>query len=119
MSKCIICHTNEATIPDRNTMSSRKKICPECHSNRLKNDLIDIMIIEKRRMEKARGGEMSAVDMISKLKSVQTIQELDSLRLETARCMKELGQDRFREVQKEFIKTKNRLLRIPLSKRSW
>lgn len=53
MSKCIICHTNEATIPDRNNpMSSRKKICSICHSNRLKNDLIDVMIIEKRRIER-------------------------------------------------------------------
>lgn len=66
MMKCIVCHTNEATIPDRNNpMSSRKKICSICHSNRLKNDFIDILIIEKKRrkpLEKGNGKEKNNDD---------------------------------------------------------
>jgi hypothetical protein len=52
MPKCIICGKNEATIPDRNTpWSNRKKICSDCHANRLRNDFIDILEIEKRRRQ--------------------------------------------------------------------
>ena len=48
---CIICKTNEATIKDRDEApwGKRKKLCPECHSNRLKNDFITIAEIEKKR----------------------------------------------------------------------
>jgi len=54
MPKCIICHEHEreATIPDRNDYPSRrKKLCSECHGDRLKHDLIDILEIEKKRNE--------------------------------------------------------------------
>ena len=39
MSKCIRCHAREAVLPDRYSMSPRKKICRECHADRLKGDL--------------------------------------------------------------------------------
>jgi hypothetical protein len=52
MTKCIICNVNEATIPDRNEpWSNRKKVCQKCHSERLKNDFVDILEIERRRRE--------------------------------------------------------------------
>ena len=48
--KCIICGKKEATIPDRNEYPSRrKKICVDCHSDRLRHDFIDVLEAEKRR----------------------------------------------------------------------
>jgi hypothetical protein len=53
MSLCIICHTHDATIPDRDSGSSRKKLCANCHAERLKGDLRRILQIErKRRLER-------------------------------------------------------------------
>lgn len=49
MSLCIICHTKDATIPDRDSGSSRKKLCGDCHAERLKEDLRRILAIERRR----------------------------------------------------------------------
>ena len=39
----------EATIPDRDSFSSRKKLCADYHGIRLKNDLLNIMEVERRR----------------------------------------------------------------------
>lgn len=53
MKKCIICHTNKPTIPDRNKYpSKRKEICSECHTARLQNDFIDVLEIERKRRER-------------------------------------------------------------------
>ena len=51
--KCIICHEREATVLDRTEgcFAKRKKLCLECHANRLKNDFIDIALIERKRRE--------------------------------------------------------------------
>lgn len=50
MAKCIICGEKQATVRDRNEpWSRRKKLCVDCHVNRLKNDFIDILEIEKKR----------------------------------------------------------------------
>lgn len=49
MSLCIICHTNDTTVPDRNSGSNKKKLCSNCHAERLKNDLREILAIAKRR----------------------------------------------------------------------
>jgi len=46
MRLCIICHTHDATIPDRNSGSSRKALCAACHAERLKEDLRHILAIE-------------------------------------------------------------------------
>lgn len=62
---------------------------------------------------------MNKEEMINKIRGVKTMPNLDALRLETVTCMKEVGQDGFREIQKEFVKVKNRLLRTPLSQRNW
>ena len=52
--KCIVCGEREATVFDRNEgcFAKKKKVCLECHSNRLKNDFLDILIIEKKRRER-------------------------------------------------------------------
>ena len=45
--KCIICHEREATVRDRNNPTSpRKKLCMECHADRLKSDFINILTKE-------------------------------------------------------------------------
>ncbi|KKL08605.1 hypothetical protein LCGC14_2574220 [marine sediment metagenome] len=44
MGKCILCHINKATVPDRETpWSTRKKICGPCHGKRLESDLRTII----------------------------------------------------------------------------
>lgn len=58
MGKCIICGEREATVPDRNQMpTKRKSLCGECHGNRLKNDFVNILLIEKKRRESKAAGE--------------------------------------------------------------
>jgi hypothetical protein len=49
MSMCIICNHREATIPDRDSGSSRKKLCHVCHAERLKGDIRYILQVEKKR----------------------------------------------------------------------
>lgn len=51
MSLCIICHTRDATVPDRNSGSSRKRLCSKCHGERLKADLRHILWLNKKRKE--------------------------------------------------------------------
>ena len=59
------------------------------------------------------------MEIVQKIREAKTMPELDALRLETVKAMKELGQEGFRSIQKEFIKAKNRLRRIPLKDRNW
>ena len=41
---CILCHVNEAVVPDRDKPMSRKKeICRSCHGARLQGDLKRIL----------------------------------------------------------------------------
>ena len=51
MAICIICREREATVLDRNEapFGRRKKLCATCHAERLKNDMVDILIVERRR----------------------------------------------------------------------
>ncbi len=59
-------------------------------------------------------------EIIQKLKQIKTIPELDALRVETVKAMMRGGnKEIFYSIQKEFIKAKNRLLRIPLKDRTW
>lgn len=53
MAKCIICRENEATIPDRNEApwGKRKKVCSDCHANRLKNDFVTVCEVERKRRQ--------------------------------------------------------------------
>lgn len=37
--KCIICHEQEATIPDREKGGRQKRLCAQCHAERLRADL--------------------------------------------------------------------------------
>jgi hypothetical protein len=49
--KCIICGKREATVPDRNQMSRKKRLCSQCHSDRLRTDLTNILNGWKRKEE--------------------------------------------------------------------
>ena len=54
MGLCKICRKNKATVPDRNYQNIgrlRLEVCGSCHADRLKNDLIDILLIERKRRE--------------------------------------------------------------------
>lgn len=42
-SKCIVCHEQTAEVPDRNTMSLRKRVCRHCHAQRLMGDLRHVL----------------------------------------------------------------------------
>ncbi len=52
MAKCIICGERPSAVPDRNTLSSRKKICTKCNAERLRDDLRYVLTVEKKRKEK-------------------------------------------------------------------
>ncbi len=49
--KCVYCGENEAVVPDRDSLSLRKRICLKCHAALLKNDLRYILFVEKSRKE--------------------------------------------------------------------
>ena len=52
MKKCIVCHKREAQLPDRSTTSMRKRVCRECHAERLRGDLVHVLTVhEKRKVE--------------------------------------------------------------------
>ena len=51
MKMCIICKKNPATVPDRNTMNRQKKLCSECHSKRLRSDLVNIVKLHNKALE--------------------------------------------------------------------
>lgn len=58
--KCIVCGERPATVPDRNTGGIGRrinKVCSECHANRLKNDFVDILLIERKRRERLAAKE--------------------------------------------------------------
>lgn len=58
-------------------------------------------------------------ETINKIQNVKTMPELDELRKLTVDAMMSDGKDVFEKIQKEFIKSKNRLKRIPLKDRMW
>ena len=63
---------------------------------------------------------MTETELLAKLKSVQTMPELDALRPDTVEAMQSDGtKETFDRVQGAFRKAKNRLRRIPLSQRNW
>lgn len=48
---CVICGEKPATVVDREEgpWAKKKKLCADCHVNRLKNDLITVLEVEKKR----------------------------------------------------------------------
>ena len=52
--KCVICHEQEATIPDREKGGRQKRLCAQCHAERLK---ADVLFILKRHHLKERNDE--------------------------------------------------------------
>lgn len=64
--------------------------------------------------------EMSQAELLKRLRSVQNMAELDALRLTCVRVGEASGSvEVAREIQKAFIKAKNRLNRIPWAERTW
>lgn len=49
MGKCIVCYEREATLPDRDSGSKRKKLCDECHALRLRNDLNYVLYLHEKK----------------------------------------------------------------------
>lgn len=46
--KYIVCKEREAEVPDRNKMGSlKKRVCRECHAERLKGDLKHILKVHE------------------------------------------------------------------------
>lgn len=67
---------------------------------------------------------MNVQDLLKRLASVQTMPELDAMRMEVVTAMKAHegqpdAQEHFDRVQRAFIKAKNRLQHIPLRDRTW
>ena len=55
MSLCIICGKGEAEVPDRDSGSSRNKLCVECHAKRLRGDMGHILRVEQKRRQERNG----------------------------------------------------------------
>ena len=66
-----------------------------------------------------KGEKKMENEIVKKLRTVKTMPELDALRMETVKAMKEDGNKNFYSIQKEFTKARNRLERIPLRDRTW
>jgi len=54
MKLCKICHKRKATRPDRDSGSSRREVCGECHAELLKADFINVLTTERKRKEERR-----------------------------------------------------------------
>lgn len=57
--------------------------------------------------------------LIKKIKQSDTMPKLDNLREDVVKMMMLKGQSKYQEIQKVFIKQKNKLLRIPAIERNW
>jgi len=53
--ECIICRKREAVLPDRNSHSARKRVCRECHADRLQGDLRRILEDHEAKKRRAMG----------------------------------------------------------------
>lgn len=62
---------------------------------------------------------MNIEKTIQEIKDVKSMPELDALRTLTVEVMMSGGKEVFERVQKEFIRSKNKLKRIPLKDRTW
>lgn len=51
MKLCRLCHARPAVLPDRNAMAGRpiKRVCVECHQQRLRDDLEDVILAAQER----------------------------------------------------------------------
>lgn len=59
---------------------------------------------------------MAEQELIKRIEACHTMPELDALRMECVRSGKD-DEAKFRAIQQAFIKKKNQLKRVPLSKR--
>lgn len=46
---CKFCNLRPAEMPDRESASERKQVCPQCHRRQLLADIAEIVEAEKRR----------------------------------------------------------------------
>jgi len=54
MSLCVICRSRKATVPDRERMGRPvKRVCRECHTERLRRDLARVLELEAKRHERS------------------------------------------------------------------
>ena len=52
MKTCVLCHERAAQVPDRERMGRPiKRVCRECHSGRLREDLAKIMKAREKNQE--------------------------------------------------------------------
>jgi hypothetical protein len=50
MRRCIYCRERVAELPDRNRPGNlTKRVCRECHSDLLREDLINVLRVKERR----------------------------------------------------------------------
>lgn len=53
---CIVCRVRPAAVPDRNRMGRPvKRVCRECHAERLRGDMQRVMEEHERRKREIRG----------------------------------------------------------------
>jgi len=45
---CIVCNKRPAELPDRDRMGSKKRVCLECHRERLRRDLLVVNNVARR-----------------------------------------------------------------------
>jgi hypothetical protein len=63
---CKICYKNPAAVPDRENLKPRKEVCRECHADRLRGDVVQIM------GEIARRKKAGAIDTTDTTERVDT-----------------------------------------------
>ena len=63
--------------------------------------------------------DISIDEILTLLRNVKTMPDLDSLRISTVNAMTSGDENTFNKVQTAFRKAKNRLKRIPLKDRAW
>jgi hypothetical protein len=55
---CEICDERPAAVPDRERMGRPiKRVCRECHAQRLAGDMREIMRLRKKRAKQSEGGQ--------------------------------------------------------------
>lgn len=48
MKMCKLCGKNPEAVPDRDTPSLAKRVCSECHANRIRDDMVKILELRDR-----------------------------------------------------------------------
>jgi len=62
--KCVVCHKNEATVPDREDPAHRVRVCLDCHGARLGADLRNVVAQAARRRARNQEGGKDASESV-------------------------------------------------------